>query len=268
MILHRIKGFFAEVYDKRLMIFEFAKRDFQQQYMGSYLGFVWVFLEPLLFILVLFAVFSIGLRKGSSSDMPFILYLISGMIAWMFFSKMLSASTGVIKSHRFLLNRVDFRLSILPIVKILSAMVPHLFFLLLALLICWIKGYAPTFYSLQIFYYFFAMITLLLGLGWMTSSTILFVSDVQKVVTIAIRFGFWLTPIFWKIEMIPVKYQWVAQLNPVYYIVNGYRDSLVRQVPFWNHPVNTLYYWIVSLLILYAGITIFGKLRPHMAEVV
>lgn len=268
MIFSRTKDFFADIYTKRRLIFELAKRDFQKQYMGSYLGFVWVFLEPFLFILILYFVFTIGLRRGASIEMPFITYLVSGMIAWMYFAQMLSATSGVIKSHRFLVNRKDFRLSILPIIKLLSGLIPHLFFILLALLICWGKGYPPSFFSAQILYYFFALMSLLLGLGWITSSTILFVNDVGKVVKLVIRFGFWLTPIFWNINMIPARYQWLIQLNPVYYIVNGYRDSLVRQVPFWHHPVNTVYFWIFSLLILYCGITLFGKLRPHIAEVI
>ena len=63
-MLNRIKGFLSAIYLKRAIIFELAKRDFQQQYMGSYLGFVWVFLQPLLFILVLYSVFTFGFRRG------------------------------------------------------------------------------------------------------------------------------------------------------------------------------------------------------------
>ncbi|GAB4343844.1 MAG: ABC transporter permease [Desulfobulbaceae bacterium] len=268
MLLSRTLNFLADIYVKRLVIYELAKRDFQKQYMGSYLGFVWVFLEPLLFILILYFVFAVGLRRGGGSEMPFITYLVTGMIAWMFFARMLSVSTNVIKSHSFLVNRTDFRLSILPIVKLLSGTVPHLFFVFLALIICWVKGFAPSLYSLQVVYYFFAMAILLLGLAWITSSTSIFVADVGKFVSVVIRFGFWLTPIFWNINMIPAKYQWVIMLNPVYYIVNGYRDSYIREVPFWDHPVNTLYFWGVTLMIFYLGITVFGRLRPHFAEVI
>ncbi len=267
-MLTRIQSFFQDIYAKRAIIGELAKRDFQQQYMGSYLGFIWVFLQPLLFIIILYIVFTFGFRSGASTDMPFVVYLISGMIGWMYFASILNISTSIISSSSFLVNKVDFRLSILPIVKILSDLIPHFFFILLAILIAWINGYAPSFYTLQIFYYLFCMITLLLGFSWMTSSTNLFVKDVGQIVSIITQFGFWMTPIFWNINSIPPQYQWLVKLNPMCYVVLGYRDSLVYKIGFWHHPYLTLYFWGFSGFVLLLGITIFGKLRPHFAEVI
>ena len=267
-IFNRIKKFLLEIYDKRRLIYELAKRNFQQQYMGSYLGFIWVFLQPLLFISILYTVFSLGFRSGSATDIPFAVYLITGMIAWLYFADILNSTTGIISGHSFLVKKVDFRLSILPLVKIFSGLVPHLFFLFIALIVAWINGFAPSLYSLQVLYYLAGMIALLIGLGWITSSTSLFVSDVRRVVGITVQFGFWLTPIFWNISMVPPQYQWIIKLNPMYYIVNGYRDSFIYHVPFWHHGRETLYFWAVTVVILYFGITVFGKLRPHFAEVV
>jgi len=267
-MINRTKGFLIDIYVKRAIIYELAKRDFQLQYMGSYLGFIWVFLQPLIFISILYAIFTFGFRSGSSIDMPFSVYLITGMISWLYFSNILNVTVDVISSHAYLVNKVDFRLSILPIVKILSALVPHLFFILIAILIAWFHGFAPSIYTLQIFYYLFAMVALLLGFGWMTSSTSIFVKDVSKVVSIVVQFGFWLTPIFWNISMIPQKYQWIVKLNPVFYIISGYRDSLVSKIPFWSHPFGSLYYWVFTALVLFCGIAIFVKLRPHFAEVI
>ena len=267
-VINRIKGFLLDIYVKRAVLYELAKRDFQQQYMGSYLDLIWVFLQPLIFIGILYAVFTFGFRSGQSSDMPFSIYLITGMVAWLYFSDILSVTAGVISSHAYLVNKVDFRLSILPIVKILSALVSHLFFILLAIGIAWFHGYAPSVYILQIFYYLFAMVALLLGFGWMTSSTSIFVKDVSKIVSIIVQFGFWLTPIFWNLGMIPQKYQWIIKLNPVFYIIRGYRDSLVLKIPFWSHLFDTIYFWSFTAIVLFCGIAIFGKLRPHFAEVV
>jgi len=200
--------------------------------------------------------------------MPFSVYLISGMIAWMFFASILNMSANIVRSYSFLVSKVDFRLSILPIVKIVSDFVPHLFFVLLAIIVAWMNGYAPSLYTLQIFYYLFCMTTLLLGLSWITSSTNLFVKDIAQVVSIITQFGFWMTPIFWNLNSIPDQFQWVVKLNPMCYVVLGYRDSLVYKIGFWHHPLGTLYFWGVTGVILFAGITIFGKLRPHFAEVV
>jgi lipopolysaccharide transport system permease protein/teichoic acid transport system permease protein len=261
--------FFVDIYHKRRVIYELAKRDFQQEYQGSYLGFVWMFLQPLIFISVLYFVFTLGFRSGTeNAEMPFVLYLIPGMISWLYFSDTFRSTAGVISSHAFLVKKVDFRLSILPIVKILSALVPHIFLVGVAIGIAWYMGFQPTLYTLQLFYYYFAMVVLLLGLGWLTSSTSVFVKDVTKVVAIFVQFGFWLTPIFWNIKMIPVEYHWIIKINPANYIVTGYRDSIVTQTPLWLHQEEAAYFWGLTFIFFITGISVFRRLRPHFAEVV
>jgi lipopolysaccharide transport system permease protein/teichoic acid transport system permease protein len=268
-MINRARKFFQDIYDKRSILYELAKRDFQQQYTGSYLGFIWVFLQPLIFITVLYMVFTFGFKRAASPDgIPFSVYLISGMILWLFFSENFGKSTSTIRQHSFLLKKVDFRLSILPIIKLLSASIPHIFFIFVAIVVAAINGIYPSVYTLQIIYYFTATLVLLLGLGWLTSSTNVFVPDVAKIVTIFIQFGFWLTPIFWNIDKIPEKYQWIIKLNPLVYLIEGYRDSIIYKIPFWEKPYQTLYFWIFTFIILWLGITIFRKLRPHFAEVV
>lgn len=268
-MIKRTQNFIYDIYSKRSILYQLAKRDFQRQYMGSYLGFVWVYLQPLLFITVLYLVFTFGFRSGNSADgVPFAVHLISGMIAWFYIAENLNAGVRVIKDHSFLLKKVDFRLSMLPVVKLMSSFVPHLFFLFIAILIAILNGIYPSLYLLQLIYYFVAMLTLLLGMAWLTSSTNIFVSDVSKIIGVIVTFGFWLTPIFWDISRIPEKYQWVVQLNPAAYIVQGYRDSIINHVGFWEKPYQTLYFWIFTAIMLRVGIKVFQKLRPHFAEVV
>ena len=268
-MINRTKSFLTDIYDKRSILYELAKRDFQQQYMGSYLGFVWVYLQPLLFITVLYSVFTFGFKSGSSSEgIPFVVYLITGMIAWFYIAENLNAGANVIRQHTFLLKKVDFRLSMLPIVKLMSSSIPHAFFILIAVIVAALNGIYPSFYILQLFYYFVAMVALLLGIAWLTSSTNIFVPDVSKTVGVIVTFGFWLTPIFWDISKIPEQYQWIIKLNPANYIVQGYRDSIIFHIGFWEKPYETLYFWTLTGMMLWLGITVFKKLKPHFAEVV
>ena len=268
-MINRTKNFITDIYNKKSILYELAKRDFQQQYMGSYLGAVWVYLQPLFFITVIYLVFTFGFRSGSSSDgVPFAVYLISGMIAWFYIAENSNKNTSVIKEHSFLLKKVDFRLSMLPIVKLLSSTAPHLFFILIAVIVASLNGIYPSFYLFQLIYYFVAMFALLLGFGWLTSSSNIFIPDVSKIVSVIVTFGFWLTPIFWSISKIPEPYQWIIKLNPATYIVQGYRDSIVSHIGFWEKPYQTLYFWTFTAIIMWIGITVFKKLRPHFAEVV
>ncbi len=267
-MINRAKYFLRDIYNKREILYELAKRDYQKKYMGSSIGFLWVYIEPLLYILVLYLVFSFGLRAGALSDgTPFIVYLVSGLIPWFYFSGNLASNASVIKQHTFLLKKVDFRLSLLPIVKLISSAAPHAFLIFIATVITAVNGIYPSFYILQLLYYFIAMVLLLMGIGWFTSATNLFISDVSKFVGVTTTFGMWLTPLIWDINIVPEKYQWIVKLNPFNYIAEGYRDSIIYGVGFWTKPYETLYFWIVTTLMLWFGISVFGKLRPHFAEV-
>ncbi|NIM10845.1 MAG: ABC transporter permease [Candidatus Aminicenantes bacterium] len=263
-----IKKFVGNIFQKKSAIYELAKREFQAQNRNTYLGIIWGYIQPLTYIVLLALVFTIGLRTNPGGKVPFVVYLISGIIAWQFFSGTFSSLTGVVKSHSFLVRKGDFSLGILHIAKILSALIPHLALLTVTIIVCWFHGFLPGVYTLQLIYYLAAMSFLLLGLGWITSSTSIFVQDVSNVVTILTQFGFWFTPIIWNITRIPGKYQWIVKLNPMCYIVNGYRDSLIYKVPFWSKPYETLYFWIFTASVLLVGVVVFRKLKPHFGEVI
>ncbi len=259
--------FVSEVYDRRKQIYDLTKRDFTSRYVGSFLGLIWAFLEPLAMMLVMWGVFSLGLKVRPSGDVPFVAYLFTGMCAYNFFAESAGASSNVIRTYDFLVKKVKFRIAILPIVKILSALIIHLIFLFIVMAVIWISGIKPSFYWLQSIYYLIAMLAMLLGLGWLLSALGVFVRDIANVIGILLTFGFWLTPIFWDKSMLPPAYQKFLYINPMFYIVQGYRDSFLYHIPFWEHPIGMAYYWAFTCILLITGIVTFKKLRPHFADV-
>ena len=267
-LIQDINNFIEIIIQRKGAIYELAKRDFQAQNRNTYLGIIWGYIQPLTYIVLLILVFNIGLRTNPAGDVPFAVYLITGMIPWQFFTGTLISVTGVVKSYSFLVKQGDFSLSILHVANILSAIIPHLLLMLITTIVCWAYGLLPNFYMLQFIYYLAAMSFLLLGLGWISSSTSIFVQDVSNVIIIITQFGFWFTPIIWNIEKVPQKYHWIIKLNPMCYIINGYRDSFIYKVPFWEKPMDTLYFWIVTLLALVIGVMVFRKLKPHFGEVI
>ncbi len=260
--------FVREVYERRQQIYNLTKRDFKDRYTGSFLGLVWAFIEPLSMMCIMWAVFSLGFRAHRTNDgVPFVAYLFVGMSAFNFFADAVGASSNVIRGFSFLVKKVKFRIAVLPIVKINTALLIHLIFLLIVVPIIWASGVQPTIYWFQVFYYIFALLFLLLGLSWFLSAISVFVRDTSNFVQIILNAGFWITPIFWNVEMVPEKYRIFLYVNPVYYIVQGYRDSFLYHIPFWERPIQSLYFWCISGSALLIGIIVFKKLRPHFADV-
>ena len=260
-------NFLLDLYRNRSLILQLTARDFKTRFLGSYLGLLWAFIQPMVTILIFWFVFEVGFKSAPVGDFPFILWLITGIIPWFFIADTLSSATNCIVENSFLVKKVVFRVSMLPIVKLLTALVIHLFFVVVIFAFFMAYGIWPTLYSLQVFYYGFAMIVMLLGLSWLTSALVIFLKDVGQIVAMCLQFGFWLTPIFWSLQMIPEKYHVFLKLNPVYYIIQGYRDSFIHNIWFWEHPVYTAYYWLFTAIIFVLGAVVFSRLRPHFADV-
>lgn len=246
---------------------QLTARDFKTRYLGSYLGLVWAFIQPSITILVLWFVFQVGFKATPVEHFPFILWLMNGMVPWFFFADSLSTATNSVVENSHLVKKVVFRVSMLPIVKLLSALIIHLFFVLVIFAFFILYRIYPTIYSLQVLYYSFAMIVLLLGLSWLTSALMVFLRDTGQIVAVFLQIGFWGTPIFWSIKQMPVQYRIYLKLNPFFYITQGYRDSFIDKVWFWEHPAISLYYWGVTVVVFVAGAMVFFRLRPHFADV-
>lgn len=260
--------FFYQLYLNRILILNLSLRDFEKKYISNFFGFIWAVLDPLAFVLILYLVF--GSRYGSTNpeEVPFVVFLITGYIAYDFFSGSLKSITYCIYDHAFLLKKVNFRVAVLPIVTVFSHLMIHGIVLVICIVILVFNQIYPVFFWFQLIYYIIALSILLISLGWLTSSIYLFFPDINNIVGIVTHALFFLTPIFWNMKGLPLSNQYILKLNPIYYIVNGYRESLTNHQGFWTHPALTLYFWGFCLVILIAGVTVFKKLRPHFADVV
>jgi len=266
--MKEFKKFIMHLKENNKLIFTLIINDFKKQYLGSYLGLFWAFAQPLTYIIVIWFVFTFGFRHGDNPDgTPFFLWLITGMIPWFFFADGFNSGTNAIISNAFLVKKVAFRVSVLPIIQIGSAFLIHMALVLFLLVAFMLYGYAPSLYWLQIIYYLLATIFLLLGLSWLTSSIRVFVKDVSNLILVIIQVGFWATPIFWQVDKIPQKYHFILNLNPMSYIIQGYRDTFINHVWFWERQIDSFYFACISLAVFVLGATVFRRLRPHFGDV-
>jgi ABC-type polysaccharide/polyol phosphate export permease len=164
-------------------------------------------------------------------------------------------------------KKVVFRVSLLPVVRILSLLPAHLFFLGAIILINWVYGYPPTWQTLQLIYYLGALCVLSVGLSWLISDLVPFLKDLAQVVTVLLQVLFWIMPIVWPETNVPKNDRWILFLNPLYYIIQGYRDSLINHVWLWQHPLATAYYWSIAAILFAVGGMVFLRMQTHFADV-
>ena len=268
--MHYLRNFYefvASLWHNKGLLWNQTKKDLNQRYVGSYLGILWAFIQPAITICIFWFVFQVGFKSMPVDNFPFILWLVCGMFPWFFFSDALQAATGSIYNNSFLVKKVVFRVSLLPMIQILSALLVNMFFVAVLFLMFALYGYMPSIYNLQVFYYLFGSICLVFGLSLVTSSLVVFMKDVGQLVAMLIQFGFWGTPIFWSLKLIPESYQWVFKLNPMYYIIEGYRNSFIYHKWFWELGYTNISFWLFTVAVMLFGAFIFKKLRPHFADV-
>lgn len=137
-------AFLNLIWNSRNLILELTRKDFKARYLGSYLGIMWAFVQPTITIFIFWFVFEVGFKSMPVDNFPFSLWLISGMLPWFFISESISGATNSIIENSYLVKKVVFRVSILPIIKTLSALFIHAFFIVFLIVMFWVYGYKPT----------------------------------------------------------------------------------------------------------------------------
>jgi lipopolysaccharide transport system permease protein len=252
---------------QRNIIFVMGKREIASQYAGSLLGFIWTFINPLIMILVFWVVFSVGLKAQPLNNVPFVVWLTAGLSAWFAFSDMVGGAAGSIVGNSNLIKKTLFHSQILPVVKIFSSLITHSIFLVVLVGLIIFQKLPFSFYYFQFLYYLLGLCSIALGLGWMVAALNVFTRDVTQIIGIVLQVGLWATPILWDINIMPQHLQLFFKLNPMFYIVQGYRESFIYFKPFWHHPLMTIYFWIFSSITLFLGALVFKSLKSHFAEV-
>lgn len=262
----------GELWGNRKLIWKLAKNDFKTRYAGSTMGRLWAFVQPVVTVAMYYCVFGLifpskAQLAASGVSAPYVLWLTAGLVPWFYFSEALVSGTNAMMEYNYLVKKVVFKISILPIIKVIAATFIHLFFAAVLLVLYFCYGYKPSFYLIQLIYYSLCMFILVLAISYTTCAVVVFFKDLTQIINIVLQVGMWGTPILWEIGVVPEKFRIIFKLNPVFYIVNGYRSALFEKQWFFSDFYSTMFFWITTILIFGFGSLIFKKLKVHFADV-
>lgn len=260
-----------ELWQNRHLIWKLAKNDFKKRYAGSYLGMIWAMVQPVVTVLMYWIVFdkifgsSGPMREGI--EVPFVLFLTAGLVPWFFFSEAITNGTMALIEYKYLVKQVVFKISILPIIKVIAAVFIHVFFVGVLLVVAIGYGYYPSIYTIQIIYYSICLFIFALAISYSTCAIVVFFRDLSQIINIGLQIGMWATPILWNIEDLKEGFLTILKLNPLVYIVNGYRTAIYGNLWFWQDFYSTMYFWIITMILFGVGALIFKRLKVHFADV-
>lgn len=259
----------VELYQNRHLIWKLARNDFKKRYAGSYLGAVWAMAQPVVTVLMYYVVFDKIMKNNDrgSDGVPFVLFLTAGLVPWFYFSEALNNATNALLEYHYLVKKVVFKISVLPIIKIIAATFIHIFFVMLLLIVACGYGYYPSIYTVQLLYYSFCLFIFVLAVSYTTCAVVVFFRDLSQIINIALQIGMWATPILWPLSGIGGNWLVILKLNPLVYIVNGYRSAIYEKEWFFQDFFSTMYFWIVTVVLFGIGALVFKRLKVHFADV-
>ena len=263
-----IKVVVSEHIKNSFQIANMAIKDLKKQFSGTALGIMWPFVKNLIFVFAYWFTMEVGLKGSSNVGFPYIAWLVVGLVPWFFIRDTLVPAASSIRKNRYLVTKMVFPASIIPTYKVLSGFISSFIFMAVAFIICIIYGIYPDIYALQIIYYAIAAFMLLSSISLTTSALVVVSRDIEFFLNSIIVLIFWISPILWPIENIKNNLlSKIVKLNPFFYVIQGFRESLLYHKWFWESPVLSLYFWSVVLIFFFIGVFIHGKLRDYFADI-
>ena len=251
-----------EIYAYREMIFSMVQKDLRGRYKGSFLGFLWTFINPLLQLLVYNLVFSIILRSGVDK---YYLFLFVALIPWIFFSSAITGGSVSVIAQKDLVKKIYFPNEVIPISYVTSCFVNMLLGFVVVIGVVIYSGVHISPLALlclpvvMIVEYFLA-----LGIAMITSAVTVYFRDLEHILTIIAMAWMYITPVVYDIEICPTEYRWIMHINPMTSVIIAFRDILYYgRVPEMMTLLEAVVLGVVFLLI---GCLVFHKLKRRFAE--
>ena len=242
-----------EIFKYRTLLIELVKRDIKKKYRRSILGVLWSMLNPFFTMLIITMVFS-SFFKFSIKNFP--VYLLTGQLIFNFYSEATNTAMGSILENASLIKKVYVPKHIFPIARVLSSCVNFILSLPGLILIIVITK-APVKFSIV-----FSLIPVLyvlffcFGVGLLLSSVAVYFRDMFHLYSVLLTALNYLTPLFYPKEIVPEKYMFLINMNPMVYFVDLFRDMVYYgKMPTLNEHLNCIFIIIISLFI---GVVVFN----------
>ncbi|GFI68582.1 teichoic acid translocation permease protein TagG [Lachnospiraceae bacterium] len=238
-----------EHWKNKSLILQLAIADSKKQTIRTSLGIIWLYIRDITYFIVytLFRILVAG--NGKVNGISAILYVVLGLVPWLFISDVLNKGSTVIKSNKSIVKSIAFPTTILPTAEVICIFIQKIFNLGVAFAITLIMEGGAGISIIGIIYYVLAMICLMICINSITSAFVAISGDFQQCYLAIIKVLIYALPVIWSFDRISnFKIVFALKLNPMVYVVEGFRNSFTRGFVF--DVKYTLYFWGVLLLLL------------------
>jgi ABC-type polysaccharide/polyol phosphate export permease len=258
----------ANLFRYRGLIQSLVARELKARYRGSFLGFFWSFINPLLLLLIYSFVFTTVMPNNVEGVQPYALFMFCGILPWNWFSSSLSDAAGSLIAGGNLIKKVLFPAEVLPIVSVLTNMV-H-FFLGLPILAVFLLIYGHYPKPANLLWFPAAVVVQLLftsALGLIVSALAVHFRDIRDILANLLTLWFFATPIIYPWFQPSVqRFHLLFDINPFTHLAVSYQEILFFNTGPVGHWKWLLALGVGSVLLFIAGYWLFDRLRDSFAE--
>ncbi len=251
------------------LIWKLNLYDFKSQYARHYLGILWIFLMPLLQIGVLWMVFGLGIRgiREDVDEVPFIVYLMTGIFGFRFITGCITGGAGAILSKAGLLTKMQFPSSVLISIKIMNEVITLLLVTVIVFVVSIYNGYTPWFTYFGLIYFIIATVAFTYGVALILSAMIVIVRDIKNLLANVMRLFFFMTPIFWSLNSATPLMEVISAYNPFTFLLMTYRAAFIfEDMYIYGGASNHIYFWTLTAFIFYIGLHVHYKFRDRFVD--
>jgi len=254
-----------EVWRYRELLYIFAWRDVKVKYKQTILGIAWAIFQPFI-TMVVFSIFFGSFAKIPSENIPYPIFVYTGLLLWNYFSISLTSASECLIANEGIIKKVYFPRLLLPFATTVTPAIDFLFALLILFALMIYYHFTPTVIGV-ILIPVLLLISFLgaAGLGLLLSALNAKFRDVRYVLPFMIQTLLFVTPVIYPVSIIPAKFQWLMYLNPMTGVITTARASLLK-----TEAINfqiLLYSFLVSIIFLLIGIFYFRKTERFLADV-
>jgi len=238
-----------------------TKAELKAERQRTYLGFIWWILEPLMFLTIFYVVF-FHIRQIKTEN--FVQFLLVGLIMWQWFQSSVLQSSSVIIYQINLLRQVKISAWVFPIIKVTANTVKFLIVFTLLIIFLWVTGFTPNLnylYMLEIILIVFLLIN---GIVLCLASIVPFVPDISVIIQNLMLGLFFVTGIFFPIDMVPEPIRSYLSINPMMRVIENTREVLLHSQP--PDQGDMLYVFSIAMLFIFVGLSLFKKFQNQYAK--
>lgn len=264
-----IKEVLKDHFKYRKQILLLAKADLIKTYKGAALGWAWAIIRPAIMIATYFFAFTIGLRVGKPvGEYSYFLWLIAGAAPWFYIQSIYSGGAYCIRKYSFLVTKIRYPISTIPTFINLSQMVSHVAVVVIVMIIFMINGKMPDIYWLQLPLYMLMMFLFFTAWSLFAGMISVISKDFLQLVKASTMVLFWMSAIMYDSRRVknPI-FQKMLHINPITIIANGYRNSFIYKVWFWEKWSQLRNFGIAYLVMVLLALWVYKKLVKEIPDV-